>query len=159
MTTILTAAVILLVLILLVALCVIHKHTPRKKITEELKREILSMGLIHFTNYDNAIQIQKEGLVPQESKAISKSEKNMVWMYLNNEKQFRDKWEIIQKKGDRKNYDKCVIIQGIQDKQIEQMRYRKSDMAIVHMGILKTEDMTVKPIVELLEKGEDYYDN
>lgn len=36
-----------------------YRHVPRNKITEEIKKKILSNGLIHFTYYNNAIQIQK----------------------------------------------------------------------------------------------------
>lgn len=125
-----------------------YKHIPRNKITEELKCQILSKGLIHFTYYDNAIQIQKEGIVPRIKKAMFKCEIDMVWMYLNDEEQFQNKWKIIQGKGERKDYDAYVIVRSIDDNQIEQMRYRKSDMAIVHIGVLKTENITVKKLDE-----------
>lgn len=56
--------------------------------------------LIHFTYYDIGIQIQKEGIVPEPKKVMYNKE--MVWMYLNNEKQIEEKWSIIKSKGDRK---------------------------------------------------------
>ena len=138
----------LAIVIIVCMLILRYKHIPRYRITEEIKCQILTKGLIHFTYYDNAVQIQKEGLVPQKKKAMFKCEKDMVWMYLNDEEQFMDKWKIIQGKGERKNYDAYVIVQSIDDKQIEQMRYRKSDMAIVHIGVLKTENITAKRLDE-----------
>lgn len=54
-----------------------YKHIPRYRITEELKYQILAKGLIHFTYYDNATHIQKEGIVPQKKKAMFKCEK--IW--------------------------------------------------------------------------------
>lgn len=80
-------------------------------------------------------------------------------MYLNDEEQFGDKWKIIQGKGERKNYDAYVIVQSINDKEIEQMRYRKSDMAIVHIGVLKTENITVKKLDECVQRNGGCYGN
>ena len=140
--------IIVIVIAIVCTFILRYKHIPRNKITEELKCQILSKGLIHFTYYDNAIQIQKEGIIPRKKKAMFKCEKDMVWMYLNDEEQFQNKWRIIQGKGERKNYDAYVIVRSIEDNQIEQMRYRKSDMAIVHIGVLKTENITVKKLDE-----------
>lgn len=142
-------SIAVVVIVTVVILC--YKHIPRHKITEELKCQIISNGLIHFTYYDNAIQIQKEGLVPRKKKAMYKCEKDMVWLYLNDEEQFCDQWEIIKGKGERKNYNAYVIVQNIEDNQIEQMHYRKSDMAIVHIGVLKTDNITVKKLDERVQ--------
>lgn len=113
---------VLVIVIMVYTLIFCYKHIPRYRITEEIKCQILNKGLIHFTHYDNAIHIQKEGLVPGKKRAMFKCEKEMVWMYLNDEEQFLNKWKIIQGKGERKKYDAYVIVHSIDDKQIEQMR-------------------------------------
>lgn len=127
-----------------------YRHVPRNKITEEIKEQILSNGLIHFTYYNNAIQIQKNGILPGK-KVMYKCEGDMVWTYLYDEEQIENKFKIVKGKGERKNYNACVIVRGIEDNQIERMRYRKSDMAIVHIGVLKTENMTIKNCVKNLD--------
>lgn len=137
---------VLIVLVISLASVLRYRHIPRHEITWEIENEIITKGLIHFTYYGNAVSIQSEGLVPQRRKPMYNKEKNMVWMYLYDEENIGDKYEVIRRKGERKNYDAYVVIREISKSQIKKMRYRKSDMAIVHAGILKTESMEVKKI-------------
>lgn len=48
--------------------------------------------------------------------------------------------KIIHSKGERKNYNAYVIIKGLTEKQINQLRIRrKVDNAIIYPGSMKTE--------------------
>lgn len=125
---------------------VAYIHFPKEKLSDEIKQQILSNGLIHFTTMENAYNIQKEGLAPQKGKALFPSEKNFVWMYINNNNEFQERLDTIHQKGERKAYDAVVTFNGITEDSIRLMRYRKSDMAIVYNGLFKADRMAVSVI-------------
>lgn len=118
-------------------------HYPKEKISDPIKNQILNNGLIHFTTNESAHSIQKEGLLPGKAKAMYLWEKNFVWMYINDNNSFQEKLDEIHKKGHRKKYDTVVIFSEIEEHQMEQMKFRKKDMAIVHCGVFKTEKISV----------------
>lgn len=131
-------------IILVVALAYIHY--PNGKISDQIKSQILNNGLIHFTTDEFAYSIQKEGLIPGKAKAMYPREKNFVWMYINDSNSFQEKTDEIHKKGHRKKYDTVVTFLEIEEHQIEQMKYRKKDMAIIHRGVFKTVNVSVSTI-------------
>lgn len=137
-------------ILIIIAMCVILfltiTHIPKMCLTAEIKRQILDNGLIHFTMWENAEKIQQEGLIPDKQKAMNRFEKNMVWMYINNAVEFQNKYKIVHSKGNRKGYDAVVLFQNVKKEQLENMRYRKSDMAIVFKGTFATESISIKKV-------------
>lgn len=125
---------------------VMIKHVPKRKLTDDVKELILKNGLIHFTSWHHAENIQKEGLMPKQEKPMFPLEKNMVWLYLNNEDEFQTKFDIIRKKGKRKKYDSVVFFTKINERNLEKMRYRKSDMSIVYIGQFKPKCISIKKL-------------
>jgi hypothetical protein len=91
--------------LILIWLILMIKHYPKRKLTKNIKELILQNGLIHFTLWENAEKIQNEGLKPWQEKAMYFLEKDMVWLYMNNENDFQSKCDIVHKKGKRKEYD------------------------------------------------------
>lgn len=142
---------ILIISIILFMLILEYKHIPRHHISDDVKKQILHNGLIHFTLLERAHDIQKYGLVPGKRKAMNIFEKNMVWLYINNVEEFKLKSDIVHSKGDRRAYNAVVIFKDLEESQIKHMRYRKKDMAVVHKGILHTSNVIIKK----LEEGDD----
>ena len=132
-----------IVSIILFMLILEYIHIPRYRISDDVKIQILNNGLIHFTLWERASEIQKDGLVPGKRKAMSIFEKNMVWLYINNAEEYQQKCDIVHSKGDRRA---VVIIKDIEEKQIKHMRYRKKDMAVVHKGILNTSNVMIEKL-------------
>lgn len=141
---------IFIVSIILFILILEYIHIPKHHISDDVKKEILHNGLMHFTLLERAYEIQKDGLVPGKRKAMNIFEKNMVWLYINNAEEFQQKYDIVHSKGDRRAYNAVVIFKDIEEKQIRHMRYRKKDMAVVHKGILSAS----KVIIKNLEQGD-----
>lgn len=123
---------IFIVSIILFILILEYIHIPKHHISDDVKKEILHNGLMHFTLLERASEIQKDGLVPGKRKAMNIFEKNMVWLYINNAEEFQQKCDIVHSKGDRRTYNAVVIFKNIEEKQIKHMRYRKKDMAVVY---------------------------
>lgn len=142
---------IFIVSIILFMLILEYLHIPRHHISDEVKKQILNNGLIHFTLLERASEIQKNGLVPGKRKAMNIFEKNMVWLYINNAEEFQKKCAIVHSKGDRRAYNAVVVFKDIEENQIKQMRYRKKDMSVVHKGKLNTSNV----IIEKLVQGDD----
>lgn len=143
---------IFIIAVILIMLLLSYKHLPKQPLSYDVKNQILDNGLIHFTLWDCAQEIQKEGLVPGKRKAMNIFEKNMVWMYINNAEDFQQKCDIVHSKGDRSAYDTVVIFKGIEEEQTKHMRYRKKDMAVIYKGIFITSNV----IIEKLEQ-QSYY--
>ncbi|MDF2986096.1 MAG: hypothetical protein K0R50_1606 [Eubacterium sp.] len=133
--------IISIILFRLILECI---HIPRYRISDDVKNQILNNGLIHFTLWERASEIQKDGLVPGKRKAMNIFEKNMVWLYINNAEEFQQKCDIVHSKGDRRTYNAVVIFKNIEEKQIKHMRYRKKDMAVVYRGILSTSNVIIE---------------
>lgn len=99
-------------------------------------------GLIHFCNSENnKDKILQEGVKGGLKAPLMKAEKNFTWYYINEEQNFEKNKRIVQGKGERKNYDMCIIIKGLTEEQ-----YRKLDDAVIYPGTLKTNDMKAKSI-------------
>lgn len=98
-------------------------------------------GLIHFCNSENKDKILQEGGKGGLKDPLMKAEKNFTWYYINEEQNFEKNKRIVQGKGERKNYDMCIIIKGLTEEQ-----YRKLDDAVIYPGTLKTNDMKAKSI-------------
>jgi hypothetical protein len=123
------------------------RHVPQKRIPESLKEKILQDGLIHFTRYQDALNIQKEGLIAGKKKPMYNKEKEMVWLYINSERLFDENKKNVLSKGKRSEYDAAVIFNEITELQIENMRIRdNSDNAIVHVGDFKSESIEIRNI-------------
>lgn len=60
---------IFIVSIILFMLILEYKHIPRHHISDEVKKQILHNGLIHFTLLARTSGIQKDGLVPGKRKS------------------------------------------------------------------------------------------
>jgi len=118
-------------------------HCPKEPCSGEVKDLIMSKGLIHFTMIENAESIQQEGLKPGKKKAMYPSEKNFVWLYINEVDEFQSKLEIIHSKGERKKYNAVIVFQNITESQISRMKYRKKDMAVIYDGEFKTDKISV----------------
>lgn len=124
-----------------------YKHIPKTLIPDDMRKDILKNGLIHFTYLQNAIKIEKEGLHVNQKNAMFKEECNMVWMYIYDDNTFKEKLRIVHKKGKRKGYDAVVIFKKVTNKQINNMRIRtKGDQAIVHIGDFNTKDISIKKL-------------
>ncbi|MEA5084747.1 MAG: hypothetical protein VB018_11460 [Lachnospiraceae bacterium] len=147
---------IFIISIILFMLILEYIHIPRYRISDDIKKQILNKGLIHFTLLEQASEIQKDGLVPGKRKAMNIFEKNMVWLYINNEEEFQQKCDIVHSKGDRRVYNAVVIFKDIEEKHIRHMRYRKTDMAVVHKGILNTSNVMIEKLVQGDKKNEIY---
>lgn len=126
-------------------------HIPRYHISDDVKKQILHNGLMHFTLLEQSHDIQEDGLVPGKRKAMNIFEKNMVWLYINNIEEIQQKYDIVHSKGDRRAYNVVVIFKDIEESQIKNMRYRKKDMAVVYKGIFNTSNVIIKK----LEEGDD----
>lgn len=137
---------ILIVSIFLFMLILEYMHIPRHHISDDVKKQILHNGLMHFTLLERSRDIQEEGLVPGKRKAMSIFEKNMVWLYINNAEKYQQKCVIVHSKGDRRVYNAVVIFKDIEEKQIKYMRYRKKDMAVVQKGILNTSNVIIEKL-------------
>ena len=92
-----------------------YMHIPRNRISNEVKKQILQNGLIHFTLLERAYETQKGGLAPGKRKAMNIFEKNMVWLYINNVEEFKLKSDIVHSKGDRRAYNAVVIFKDIEE--------------------------------------------
>lgn len=85
-------------------------HLPKQKINPKVKALIVESGLMHFTKWENAIQIQRAVLIPNKRKAMSsRFEKDLVWLYINNPEEFQSRRDIVLSKGNRKEYDAVVF--------------------------------------------------
>ena len=122
-------------------------HLPKERCSEDVKDLIMSKGLIHFTTIENADNIQREGLKPGKRKPMYSREKNFVWMYINEAGEFQSKLDLIHSKGYRKKYNAVVVFQNITESQIDRMKYRKKDMAVIYDGEFKTDMVSVYKIV------------
>lgn len=120
-----------------------YLHCPREQCSGSIKEMIMTKGLIHFTIIENAENIQSEGLAPKRRKAMFAREKNYVWMYINDADEFQAKLDIVHSKGDRKEYNAVVVFHGITESQVDRMKYRKKDMAIVYDGKFITDNISV----------------
>lgn len=142
--------------IIVVMLSIIHY--PKHGMTPEIRKSIKSNGLMHFTFQSNFEGIKRDGIKAQGNH-MQKSEKGMVWFYLNDycidEQMFREKLKIVRSKGKRNKYDGVVIVRNIPDELIDQLQYRYNffncDKAIVYRGNIKTTDMIFHKIEFLSE--------
>lgn len=104
-------------------------------------------GLRHFCNSENKDKILQEGVKGGLKDSLMKAEKNFTWYYINEEQNFEKNKRIVQGKGERKNYDMCIIIKGLTEEQYRKLRIRrKLDDAVIYPGTLKTNDMKAKSI-------------
>ena len=79
-----------------------------------------------------------------------KAEKNFTWYYINEEQNFEKNKRIVHEKGERKNYDMCIIIKELTEEQLKDLRIRrKLDDAGIYPGTLKTDDMKAQSITPL----------
>ena len=108
---------IFIVSIILFMLILEYMHIPRYHISDDVKKQILHNGLMHFTFLKLAYEIQKDGLVPGKRKAMSIFEKNMVWLYINSAEEYQQKCDIVHSKVDRRAYNAVVIFRDIEEKQ------------------------------------------
>ena len=104
---------------------------------------------MHFTLKENTDSILQNGLQPNLKKPMCFFEKNMVWLYIA-DRDFKDTVREIHRKGDRSAYDAVVFFRKISDDCIKNMKFRKHDEAIVHIGALKSSEMEAKSIYEIL---------
>lgn len=149
MTIMETISVCILPLTGILYLVLMIIHYPKRKLNNSIKKHILKNGLIHFTLWENAEKIQNEGLKPRQRKAMYPLEKDMVWLYINEENNVQTKCDIIHKKGMRKKYDAVVYFTDIDEYNLEKMKYRKSDMAIVHIGVFKPNNIVIQKLDDL----------
>ena len=104
-------------------------------------------GLRHFCNSENKDKKLQEGVKGGLKDPLMKAEKNFTWYYINEEQNFEKNKRIVQGKGERKNYDMCIIIKGLTEEQYRKLRIRrKLDDAVIYPGTLKTNDMKAKSI-------------
>jgi len=104
-------------------------------------------GLRYFCNSENKDKILQEGVKGGLKDPLMKAEKNFTWYYINEEQNFEKNKRIVQGKGERKNYDMCIIIKGLTEEQYRKLRIRrKLDDAVIYPGTLKTNDMKAKSI-------------
>lgn len=137
-------ALIIVAAALIVIAALQFKHLPKYHLSENQKKLIREYGVIHFTSHEHAMQICKEGLTPNPKKALNLFEREMVWLYSGDPDKY-DKYlkELLTK---RPNSDTVVIIKGLTDEQIENMRFRTNPEAYVHIGKLKTPVMAYKKL-------------
>lgn len=122
-------------------------HTPKEKLNNSEIEKIKVNGLIHFCNSENKDKILQEGVKGGLKAPFAKAEKNFTWYYINEEQNFEKNKRIVQGKGERKNYDTCIIIKGLTEEQFRKLRIRrKLDCAVIYPGTLKTNDMKAKSI-------------
>jgi|GEM_PF-787768 len=150
--------IFILVIISLFAVFMISSivwHLPKYRLSNEKIKQIEQYGLIHFTRNENAEQIVKEGIDPEKGKPMSVFEKNMVWTYIANPDHIKRNYEEIRHKGDRDSIDSAVVLKGISEEQIKNMRTRRKSEVVVHIGRLKTENMQKISVKELtrMERG------
>ncbi len=131
-----------LVCLIVLLIIIQFRHLPKKAINSEMRKKIKENGLIHFTTSYAAHQIQKEGLKPQ-GKELSFLEKNMVWLYMYEEQNIDSLKNNVQNKAHRDMYNCYIHFEGITDEQIDNMRYRKYDSAIIYTGIFKSPSMQI----------------
>ena len=115
-----------------------------------MAEKIRTQGVVHFGKSQHKESILSEGLLAKFSKALCPQEKDMIWLYLNEEKDMSKFWDIIKKKGERKNNDIIYYFQNVSDEQIEKMRMRPCDGAIVIVGDFSTTKMTARYISEVI---------
>lgn len=128
----------------------IFYHTPKEKLNKSEIDKIKQSGLIHFCNSRNVNSIVKEGVKGGLKAPMKKIEKNYTWYYINEEQNFEKNKRIVQGKGERKNYDMCIIIKKLTEEQLEELRIRrKLDDAVIYPGTLKTDDMKAQSIPPL----------
>ncbi|WP_108831535.1 hypothetical protein [Aedoeadaptatus coli] len=117
-------------------------RTPKNKLSYEDMVQIKEKGLVHFTDKCNVNSIINEGIKPCPEKSMRRSEREFTWFYMNqSKKDIMDKYNTIKTKGRRASYDVYFIIKNLSDDQMKNMLYREYDKAIVHKGVLKTDDM------------------
>lgn len=122
--------------------CMIY-HTPKEMLSVEQRKDIVRNGLVHFTKSNAVASIMENGLMYNSSRAMKRAEKKMVWAYIYDPEDPKKNLEVIRSKGDRSSTDAMIIIKGISEEQLNNMRCRpKLDDAIAHIGNLKTADMT-----------------
>lgn len=122
--------------------CIIF-HTPKKELNVKEKEMVRQNGLIHFTNSENVEKILCEGVRGGIKPPMKKIENGYTWYFLYDKKTFNDKQQIIHGKGERKSYDVFIVIKGLSEKQINELRIGwKVNDAIIYPGDLKTNDMT-----------------
>lgn len=139
-------AIIIIICVLAFYFGLLIWHCPRKKITEEIRRAIKEYGLIHFCFRDKAEAIVHNGLLPNNERRMSKLENDMVWTYINYPGSFNDNLHNVRSKGARKDYDAAVLIRGLSDDQIDHMLQLCKTNVVVHVGVLRTDDMTAQSI-------------
>ena len=112
-------------------------HTPKKELDSETFDFIKKNGVQHFTHSSKVESISSKGIIPHSKRKMKKGEENLIWLYTNSDFEAHKK-AILRK---RKNADTVIVIKGLSDKQIENMRIRKLDQAVSHNCVLITDNM------------------
>lgn len=117
-------------------------HTPKDKLNENEKEQIRKNGLVHFTRSCCLNSILKDGVDGRKGSALSKNEVDFAWFYIYDASTFDSNYDRIKAKGERKNYDACIIIRDLSKEQLDGLLIRrKYDGAVVYKGALKTNNM------------------
>ena len=116
-------------------------HTPKSLLNVQDRNDVKKYGLIHFTFSENIEKILENGVIPGKD-YLYRKEKNLCWFYINYPETYSQNLKVIKSKGQRSNVDCYIIIKGFSEKQLNNMRIRKeNDNAVVHIGVLKTNNM------------------
>ena len=133
--------------IILIAIVVLQfRHLPKYRLNQIQIERIKEHGLMHFTLRGNIDAILKEGIKPGKKKPMNFLEKDMVWTYIADPACFPEKLNEIHSKGERSAYDAVIYIKDIPENEFKNFKYRPHPEAIVHLGVLITDNMTADEI-------------
>ena len=122
---------------------IIH-HTPNDELNEDELEAVKNNGLVHFCRKTNVDNIITNGVIPGPNE-MNKSEKGCTWFYIYDEGTCYNKLDAVRSRGDRYDYDACVIIKELSDEQLNKLRIRrKIDGAVMYPGTMLTHNMEKK---------------
>lgn len=108
-------------------------HTPREKLNEEEKAYILKNGLVHYFSDQFWDKINKVGLKTEWNKPMKRTEKNLLWFFINDEKGNNEGLkEFHSKKAEHRTsdiYKTCKCVWYPNEEQIEKLLFRQCGRA------------------------------
>ena len=142
---------VLCIVLLIFAMAWTIYFMPIFKISFKKQRNLLQNGLLHYTTEQAVPNIIEKGLIGHVSHMGFPENLlgNLIWMYPNSTiEQMEELHSILLSKHRAINhperYDCCLLITQIESKDLEHLRYRLYDGAIVYCGdVFKPRHITV----------------
>ncbi len=125
-------------------------HTPKERLTSDEIEQVKEYGLVHFTRFENLDSIKEKGIVA--GKHLCRSEKGCTWFCIAVPEKLSESLDSVHSKGERSSYDAYVIVRGLTDEQISELRINRYNDYVMYPHNMFTEDMECGHVDDLLKK-------